>query len=147
MGETYRVFGEYQNIMTIPIPAETTWIGGYEQALMEKALPFIRTMGEWEPDLVVVCAGYDALDSDELASVSLQAIDYGRITRLLRQHLQSTAGLMLGMEGGYRIEQICGRWESGRCCGGDSQSVDGTTRLLAQSRTSIENMVFKGGWG
>ena len=108
MGETYKIFGDHQNIMTIPIPAETTWTGGYEQALTEQALPFIRNVREWEPDLVIVCAGYDALDSDELASVSLQATDYGRITRLLRRHIQSTAGLMLGMEGGYQLSKFAG---------------------------------------
>ena len=104
MGEKFQVSGDYQNIMTIPISAETTWTCGYEQALTEKALPFVRTVGEWEPDLVMVCSGYDALDSDELASVSLQAPDFGRMTRRLRDHIQS-AGLMLGMEGGYQLSK------------------------------------------
>ena len=108
MGETYKVIGEYANIMTIPIPATTTWTCGYEQALMEKALPFLRTVGEWDPGLVIVCAGYDALDSDELASVSLQAVDYGRMTRRLCEHISPTAGLMLGMEGGYQLSKYAG---------------------------------------
>jgi acetoin utilization deacetylase AcuC-like enzyme len=108
MGETCAVVGEHANIMTIPIPAETTWSCGYEQALTEKAFPFLRTEGEWDPDLVLVCAGYDALDSDELASVSLQAVDYGRMARQLRDYISPTAGLMLGMEGGYQLGQYAG---------------------------------------
>lgn len=107
MGEEFQVSGEHNNIMTIPIVAETSWTCGYEQVYLEKALPFVRTVGEWEPDLVIVCSGYDALDSDELASVSLQATDYGRMTRLLRDHTQG-AGLMLGMEGGYQLNKFAG---------------------------------------
>jgi acetoin utilization deacetylase AcuC-like enzyme len=107
MGEKFEVSGEHQNIMTVPISAETTWTCGYQQAMMEKALPFVRTAGEWEPDLVMVCSGYDALDSDELASVSLQAPDYGRMVRALRNHIGST-GLMLGMEGGYQLREGAG---------------------------------------
>jgi len=102
MGETFQVSGEHRNIMTVPIPAETTWTCGYKEAYINKALPFVATPGEWEPDLVIVCSGYDALDSDELASVSLQAIDFGRMARLLREHTPR-AGLMLGMEGGYQL--------------------------------------------
>lgn len=33
---------------------------------------------DFEPDLVVVSAGYDALEADELATASLQPEDYGR---------------------------------------------------------------------
>jgi acetoin utilization deacetylase AcuC-like enzyme len=104
LGEEYKVVGKHQNIMTIPIIAETTWTCGYEQAFMEKALPFLR---DWQPSLIIVCAGYDALDSDELASVSLQAVDYGRMTRILRKELPST-GLMFGLEGGYQLSQNAG---------------------------------------
>lgn len=33
---------------------------------------------DFEPDLVIVSAGYDALEADELATASLQPEDYGR---------------------------------------------------------------------
>lgn len=33
---------------------------------------------EFKPDLVIVSAGYDALEADELATASLQPQDYGR---------------------------------------------------------------------
>jgi acetoin utilization deacetylase AcuC-like enzyme len=107
-GEKYQVSGENQNVMTIPIHADTTWACGYEQAFMEKALPFIHSEGTWEPDLVVVCAGFDALDSDELASVSLRASDFGIMTQMLRNYIPSTTGLMLGLEGGYQLSKFAG---------------------------------------
>jgi len=72
------------------------------------------------PDLVIVCAGYDCLDSDELASVSLQASDFGRMSARLLEHLEqcfsSTSGeskemrpaIVLGLEGGYQLSPLAG---------------------------------------
>lgn len=107
MGEKHDIFGQYQNIMTIPIVAETSFSCGYKQKFLETALPFLSTTGEWEPELVIVCAGYDALDSDEYASISLQASDFGRIAYLLRQHIPS-APIMFGLEGGYQLRPMAG---------------------------------------
>ncbi|CAM9231975.1 unnamed protein product [Scytosiphon promiscuus] len=50
-----------------------TW-GTYE-ARFEEALSWLQA---FEPDLVIVSAGYDALEADELATASLQPEDYGR---------------------------------------------------------------------
>jgi acetoin utilization deacetylase AcuC-like enzyme len=35
----------------------------------------IQFLKEFNPDIVIVCAGYDALGSDEMAGVSIQSID------------------------------------------------------------------------
>jgi acetoin utilization deacetylase AcuC-like enzyme len=104
------------NILTIPIIAETTWTCGYQQCFNE-ALNFLFSE-EWQLELVIVCAGYDGLDSDELASVSLHSSDYGRMTRALldriRLQQQSSSGsgkaarLILGMEGGYQLQEMAG---------------------------------------
>lgn len=51
-----------------------------------------------------MCAGYDALSSDELASCNLVAEDYGEMTRLLRQHLSEDAKVIFGLEGGYQLK-------------------------------------------
>lgn len=90
VGEKRGTHGIHKNIMTIPIPADTTWTCGYKHMFEEVALPFLYNShptepagDKWEPDLVIVCAGYDALASDELASVSLTAKDYGRMSRSL----------------------------------------------------------------
>jgi acetoin utilization deacetylase AcuC-like enzyme len=95
------------NVLTLPIAVETSWSCGYSDKF-EQALQFCATKDEWEPDLVIVCAGYDALSNDELANVNLDAADYGLMTNRLCQHLSETCRskvpkLMLGLEGGYRV--------------------------------------------
>ena len=117
MGESRRLFGENQNILTIPVPAETSWTCGYKDAF-SKALDFIAKEGEWHPNVVIVCAGYDALDSDELASCALQANDYGKMSQMLLQHIKETTKtndnfnqppiLMLRLEGGYQLSRFAG---------------------------------------
>ena len=115
MGEYCKVDGLFQNIMTLPIPPGTTWTSGYATVFQEHALPFVQSTSKdnlWEPDVVIVCSGYDALDSDELASVCLQASDYGRLTTKLQQHLSKGTNkrpaLMLGLEGGYQLRHLPG---------------------------------------
>jgi acetoin utilization deacetylase AcuC-like enzyme len=126
MGENLQTHGEHQNVLTIPMPAETTWTCGYKH-LYEKALDFVCKPGEWEPDVVIVCAGYDALDSDELASVSLNAQDFGRMTRRLSEHLGEATSkrpaLIFGLEGGYQLSKMAGG-------GGLTDAVVETVRAL-----------------
>ena len=56
-----------------------------------------------------ISAGYDGLESDELASASLGAKDYGLMVDTLAQHLKSSIpqearfpGIVVGLEGGYQ---------------------------------------------
>ena len=103
-GESRQIKGG--NVMTLPISPSTSWASGYADQF-ERALHFSAVPGEWEPDLVIVCAGYDALSSDEAASTSLDAADYARMSHRLCQHLaescSKTPKLMLGLEGGYQL--------------------------------------------
>lgn len=112
MGESRTVDGLFNNILTLPIKADVTWSTGYSTVFREGALPFVLSTEEsnpWVPDLVIVCSGYDALTSDELASVSLCAEDFGQMTCELLEHLaQGTnkmPGVMLGLEGGYQLSK------------------------------------------
>ena len=107
MGSKFGVQGECRNVMTIPIIPDTTWGCGYREKFENEVLPFLRS-DTWEPDLTLICAGYDALDSDELASVSLNASDYGEMTTKLLAHLGSGKGssVALGLEGGYQLREI-----------------------------------------
>mmetsp|Transcript_879 Transcript_879/g.1601 ORF Transcript_879/g.1601 Transcript_879/m.1601 type:complete len:389 (+) Transcript_879:200-1366(+) len=110
MGTKLEVTGQHKNIKTVPISAETSWACGYSQKFEVEVLPFLKSE-DWIPDLVLICAGYDALDSDELASVSLQARDYGEMTRKLLQHLcrdDCKIPVVLGLEGGYQLSKMAG---------------------------------------
>ena len=107
--QSRKVQGKHGNVMTIPIQPESTWHCGYRELFTTHALPFLcssRDDNDWEPDLIIICAGYDALDSDDLASVNLVAKDYGEMTRLLQEHVGHSSkqpAIVLGLEGGYQL--------------------------------------------
>lgn len=102
-GQSRGVHGKHKNILTVPIAPDSSWACGYHELFTEKVLPFCSSP-DWEPDLIIVCSGYDALSSDELASCSLVAEDYGKMTRLLRDYLGDSAKIMFGLEGGKRVQ-------------------------------------------
>lgn len=122
MGQVKQV--THHNVLTLPMPPDTTWTCGY-QDLWNTALDFVVD-DDWKPDLVIVCAGFDALSSDELASCSLTAADFGRMTRALRQRLEPQhTPLMLGLEGGYQLQDV-------GPTGNLPQAVVETVRALAE---------------
>lgn len=107
-GQQRKVQGRYKNVMTIPIQPESTYSCGYKELYTTYALPFVCSQDEWEPDLIIVCAGYDALDSDEMASVNLVAEDYGKMTSLIRErigHSTKQPAVVFGLEGGYQLRE------------------------------------------
>ncbi|HEY9738448.1 MAG TPA: histone deacetylase, partial [Trichocoleus sp.] len=58
-------------------------------------MPFLRS---FQPDLLIVSAGYDANQADPLASMALQPQDYGQFTQLC---LGLISKILFGLEGGY----------------------------------------------
>ena len=62
------VKGDYHNILNIPLSSGTTW-KEYKPLLINEAIPFLK---DFNPDLIIICAGFDALGSDEMASVRIQ---------------------------------------------------------------------------
>ena len=106
-GEKREVSGNQGNILTVPIEADSTWTCGYKSLFTTHALPFLVDT-DWKPDLLLVCAGYDALADDELASVNLVPSDYYNMIVLLRERLDgeglSSTNICLGLEGGYRVQ-------------------------------------------
>jgi len=121
-GEANEISGACGNILTIPLPPDSSWTNGYQEYFEKQALPFIYSSGDdevdaaslWDPDLVIVCAGYDALLSDELASCSLTAANFGKMTQLLRDKIghrspgavmKPPPSLLFGLEGGYQLKK------------------------------------------
>lgn len=117
LGTKLKVSGDHNNILTIPIIADTTWSCGYRDKFEKHVLPFVISE-DWQPDLVLICAGYDALDSDELASVGLMVQDYGSMITKLRMYLKENGRwdattrrsipIALGLEGGYQLSETAG---------------------------------------
>lgn len=125
--------GGHSNVNTVTMVGESSWTCGYRQDYEEQVLPFISSES-WRPDLVVVCAGYDALDSDELVSVFLQARDFGEMTRRLVNHLDDSmtahrVPIVFGLEGGYQLGHRAGG-------GNMQQAVLETLLALGSNRDS-----------
>ncbi len=87
--------------INVPLPAAT---GGdvYRRAWAELVLPVLV---QFEPDWVLVSAGFDAHASDELAGLSLQSSDYGWMAhRLARVHPPNRT--LFALEGGYDLTAL-----------------------------------------
>ena len=86
--------------LNLPVPpgaGEDLWLALIEHIAMPAARAF-------EPDLVLVSAGYDAHRADPLASCILEASSFAEMTRHVRG-LAAEAGVPLGfvLEGGYDL--------------------------------------------
>jgi acetoin utilization deacetylase AcuC-like enzyme len=94
------VKGDYNNILNIILDSGTK-IESYEQKLKSEAIPFLL---EFQPDIIIVCAGYDALSSDDLSNLMLHPNDY----RIISQHLKDNFGekIIFGLEGGYNTKEL-----------------------------------------
>jgi acetoin utilization deacetylase AcuC-like enzyme len=84
--------------INLPVPAgseEDLWLSLLEHVVLPAAIAF-------EPDLVLVSAGFDAHREDPLAGVRLETSSFGEMARHVRDMAQS-AGAPLGavLEGGY----------------------------------------------
>ena len=91
--------GPLENLKNIPLQAGCC-ISEYK-VLVNSALEFLSS---FDPDILIVCAGYDALESDPMAGVSLYPDDFGEIARLIRHSF--TCPTVFGLEGGYDVEAL-----------------------------------------
>jgi acetoin utilization deacetylase AcuC-like enzyme len=91
--------GLYNNVLNIPMKAGST-MKEYQPIFEEKVVPFISN---FQPDLLIVSAGYDANQDDPLAGISLQPQDYGIFTNYC---LQITSKILFGLEGGYDLNAL-----------------------------------------
>lgn len=69
--------GKLHNILNVPLGARTT-NKSYRLAFEERVLPAMHT---YEPDFILLSAGFDAHTQDPLADISLESSDYYWITK------------------------------------------------------------------
>lgn len=91
--------GDFNNVLNIPLLAGST-IKDYQESFERQVMPFLNN---FQPDLVIVSAGYDANQADPLAGICLQPQDYGILTKYL---LTLDKPLLFGLEGGYDLEAL-----------------------------------------
>jgi acetoin utilization deacetylase AcuC-like enzyme len=86
--------GKSNNVLNLPMAAGST-MQDYQPLFEQQVMPFLR---RFQPDLLIVSAGYDATYADPLAHISLQPSDYKIFTNYC---LQLTSKILFGLEGGY----------------------------------------------
>ncbi len=91
--------GTYNNILNLPLSPGSS-IKDYQALFETEVIPFFQ---KFDPDLLIISAGYDANHQDSIANISLQPSDYG----LFSQYLTGITNLVLfGLEGGYHLETL-----------------------------------------
>jgi acetoin utilization deacetylase AcuC-like enzyme len=91
--------GKHNNVLNIPMSSGST-LDTYEAAFQKKVIPFLHN---FQPDLLIVSAGYDANHDDPLAGISLKPQDYGILTGYC---LEVTPCILFGLEGGYDLKAL-----------------------------------------
>jgi acetoin utilization deacetylase AcuC-like enzyme len=91
--------GFHNNVLNLPISIGSD-IADYQLRWQNQILPFLT---QFQPDLLIVSAGYDALADDPLASVNLQPEDFGLFTEYC---LGITRKIVFGLEGGYDLASL-----------------------------------------
>lgn len=91
--------GVHNNVLNLPMPAGSTMVD-YQPVFEQNVMPFLQA---FQPDLLIVSAGYDANEADPLAGIDLQPEDYGLFTHYC---LQLTHRIVFGLEGGYHLTAL-----------------------------------------
>ncbi len=91
--------GFHSNVLNLPIPPGND-IEVYQPIFEKKVVPFLS---DFQPDLLIVSAGYDANAADPLAMINLQPQDYGMFTKYC---LGVTRQILFGLEGGYDLSAL-----------------------------------------
>ncbi|TWG92982.1 acetoin utilization deacetylase AcuC-like enzyme [Luteimonas sp. J16] len=89
------------NVVNMPLPAGAGG-GAFRQAWREELLPALRS---FEPQLVLVSAGFDGDRRDPMAQFDLEPADFGWLTgELMREAAHHAQGRIVSMlEGGYHL--------------------------------------------
>jgi acetoin utilization deacetylase AcuC-like enzyme len=91
--------GEHNNVLNIPMPALQNGIT-YKAQFNNRVMPRLK---EFQPDLLIVSAGYDATEKDPLAGMDLQPADY----KMLSEYCQTlNCPILFALEGGYHLKSL-----------------------------------------
>ena len=91
--------GMHGNVLNLPMLAGSA-LAEYRIAFEHQVIPFLT---KFQPDLLIVSAGYDANEDDPLAAISLQPNDYDILTNYC---LQIKHSILFGLEGGYNLQAL-----------------------------------------
>ncbi len=105
--------GNYQQVgsgkgegytVNFPLPAhsgEEAYLAAFDQVI----LPIAR---QYEPELVLICAGYDGHFNDPLCSMYLSAMNFAAMAERIKDLAEEVCGgkLMASLEGGYDLAGI-----------------------------------------
>ena len=107
--------GPLGNLLNLNLKAGTGWDNGYKDALVNGAVPFLL---QDEPDLLIVSAGFDALETDWSSGLTLQPREYGELGKVLKEKFGNKVAM--GLEGGYSFQNhalseaimaFCSAWD------------------------------------
>ena len=91
--------GAHNNILNIPMRSGSA-ISEYLPVFENQIMPFLRN---FNPDLLIVSAGFDANADDPLASILLKPEDFGTFTKMC---LELTPKILFGLECGYDFDSL-----------------------------------------
>jgi len=91
--------GAYNNVLNLPLSPGSTW-HEYQPVIEEQVIPFLS---QFEPDLLLVSAGYDANAADPLAEIALAPDDYRQLTEMC---FSIAPCIVFGLEGGYDLDAL-----------------------------------------
>ena len=91
--------GKYNNILNLPM-SEGSKITDYQLVFETEVVPFFT---DFNPNILIVSAGYDANQDDPLAAISLEPQDYNLLTKYV---LKITNFPLFGLEGGYALSAL-----------------------------------------
>ncbi|HQS61587.1 histone deacetylase family protein [Polynucleobacter sp. es-EL-1] len=100
----YSGLDKAKNMVNVPLPAATR--GDVVRSIVEEQwLPRLR---EFEPELIIISAGFDAHREDDLGQMGLVEDDYAWITKKLKEVANQFAHgrIVSCLEGGYNLSAL-----------------------------------------
>ena len=87
--------------LNVPLPSGTR-IGRYEELFYKIIRPRVEA---FQPELILISAGFDAHLEDPLGGIQLETQDFGTLTRMVRDWAEtySEGRVVSFLEGGYNL--------------------------------------------